>query len=512
MADEISESYEQLPYRKLAHAVTHPGRLHSILTLAGGKPVDVSRARVLELGCAAGWNLIPLAAAYPDIELVGLDLGESQIADGRAVVDEIGLDNVDLRHANIMDIDESWGQFDYIICHGIWSWVPDFVREGILKVARERMSPRGAIQISFNVYPRWKIRGLMRDIMMFHVDLQDPKPPIETVREGREGLEFIAKYMTSGDFKTALTKEIEESGVKGNEAYVFHEYFEPINYACYFREFAAAAEAAGLRYVTDTILELGTNPTIPDAVKQFLARYSHIQQEQYLDFLFARAFRSALLVHADNDVGTRPDPARMKGAQVLLRAKPKGTIQLVESAPQQIRINNRDWTVRSPIARAAVRHLGFSFPEPLPFPELYRRAREMLAEYPDLKDSGEDTLVQQLASGYDEGVVEFFFEPPRVCATIGERPLASPFSRHQARAGPDAISQLHRRQSFDPLAQFVLSKLDGEHDLDALVTAALEACNRGDLEFAGGAPKPQTMAKWINLRLERLRDAAMLIA
>src|SRR5207302_1108265 len=105
-------------------AQTHPSRLFTVGTLFGLRPVPPARCRVLELGCAAGGNLIPMAEAMPEAQFVGLDYSERQIKDGQSFVKTLGLKNLELKHASITDVDASYGQFDYIICHGVYSWVP----------------------------------------------------------------------------------------------------------------------------------------------------------------------------------------------------------------------------------------------------------------------------------------------------------------------------------------------------------------------------------------------------
>ena len=62
---DVCRSYEQLPYESGPHYPTHPDCLASVATLMGMAPADVSTARVLELGCGNGGNLIPMASVLP---------------------------------------------------------------------------------------------------------------------------------------------------------------------------------------------------------------------------------------------------------------------------------------------------------------------------------------------------------------------------------------------------------------------------------------------------------------
>src|SRR5687767_4125441 len=123
-APPTSTSYDEVPYESHPFVQTHPSRLFTVGTLFGLRPTPVTRCRVLELGGAAGGNLIPMADMLPDSQFVGLDLSARQIADGQQAIEKLGLKNLQLKHASITDVDESWGMFDYVICHGVYSWIP----------------------------------------------------------------------------------------------------------------------------------------------------------------------------------------------------------------------------------------------------------------------------------------------------------------------------------------------------------------------------------------------------
>jgi tRNA G46 methylase TrmB len=69
----VSDSYDSVPYVSFAHAYTHPDSLCSLGRLFGLSPASPRRCRVLELGCASGGNLIPMAEQLPEAELVGID-------------------------------------------------------------------------------------------------------------------------------------------------------------------------------------------------------------------------------------------------------------------------------------------------------------------------------------------------------------------------------------------------------------------------------------------------------
>src|SRR5262249_40891875 len=162
-----SNSYDAVPYNSYPFPRTHPGHLAAVASLFGMKPAPIGRCRVLELGCAGGVNLIPMALTLPASRFIGVDLSARQIADGQKLAAELALDNLHLRHLNILDVDQSLGQFDYIVCHGVYSWAPGPVRDKILEVCARNLAPQGVAFVSYNTYPGWHMNGMIRDMLCF---------------------------------------------------------------------------------------------------------------------------------------------------------------------------------------------------------------------------------------------------------------------------------------------------------------------------------------------------------
>src|SRR5262249_49173778 len=148
MADPIAESYDRIPYDSTPRYATHPDCLATLATLMGMKPAPVERCRVLEIGCSTGGNLLSMAEALPEGRFVGIDLSAVQIETGQRVASALGLGNVRLEVRSLLDVDESFGQFDYIITHGVYSWVPQQVRDHLLKVCKTNLAPHGVAYVS----------------------------------------------------------------------------------------------------------------------------------------------------------------------------------------------------------------------------------------------------------------------------------------------------------------------------------------------------------------------------
>src|SRR5262249_19753350 len=120
MPDAVPNAYDTVLYPGYAMAQAHPDRLAALATLFGMRPADVSRCRVLELGCGDGLHLIAVALGLPEAECVGIDLATAGLRKGQAIIRELGLTNVTLRHMDLREVGQELGQFDFIIAHGIY--------------------------------------------------------------------------------------------------------------------------------------------------------------------------------------------------------------------------------------------------------------------------------------------------------------------------------------------------------------------------------------------------------
>ena len=94
-----------------------------------------------------------MALTLPDSRFVGIDPPPPANAEGQRTVEALGLTNIELRHLSILNVNDSFGPFDYIVCHGVYSWVPDDVQDRILAVCARNLVPEGIGYVSYNACP-----------------------------------------------------------------------------------------------------------------------------------------------------------------------------------------------------------------------------------------------------------------------------------------------------------------------------------------------------------------------
>src|SRR4029078_8634050 len=110
-----------------------------------------------------------MAYRSPHSQFVGIDLSRRAIESGRAMIGELGLANISLHHCNIMDVSEADGGFDYIVAHGVYSWVPQTVREKMLSILKRNLNPQGVAYVSYNALPGAHLRTWASSMMLYHV-------------------------------------------------------------------------------------------------------------------------------------------------------------------------------------------------------------------------------------------------------------------------------------------------------------------------------------------------------
>jgi SAM-dependent methyltransferase len=279
-----SRPYDAVPYPTYPRIETHPDRLATVASLAGLDPAPVTSCRVLEIGCGDGGNVIPMAYFLPESEFLGVDLAAGAIAQGREFVRELKLKNIELREADFREVDS--GEFDYIVAHGLYSWLPTETRDALMKLCAERLAPQGVAYVSYNTWPGRHERHMLREILLYH--LRDVRAPKRRLREARSLLALIGT-----DAARAMAAEPDDL--------LFHDDLAPVSDPVWFRDFAAHAAAHGLQYLGNA----GPAPYFRD-------------DEQFDDFIHMRAFRQSLLCRAGFEL-RKPDAALMP--QFLFSAK-----------------------------------------------------------------------------------------------------------------------------------------------------------------------------------------------
>jgi methyltransferase-like protein/cyclopropane fatty-acyl-phospholipid synthase-like methyltransferase len=516
----VREAYDRVPYPSGSQHHTHPDHLAALAILNGLDPAPSQRCRVLELGCADGGNLIPMAAELPESHFTGIDLSPRQIESGRAAIAAAGLTNLELRALSILDIDDELGAFDYIICHGVFSWVTPDVQEKILEVCRTHLAPNGVTYVSYNTYPGWHLREVVRDMVVFHARrFTDPE---ERTARAFELVQFLAETSAGGGEAHALlmrTAREHFEEYRDRPTYLAHEYLERTNAPMYFHQFAGRAAEHGLQYMTEAEPSATEVDNLAPAVAERLNGFTsdRIELEQYVDFAVNRMFRRTLLCHVAVRLDREPAPAKMRRLYASSMVKPLSDLPRVSDASSEGFRTERGAMFSSshPLAKAALVTLAAAWPEALGFGDLTAGiARRLDAPAPD-----DAALTDLLASLHSSGVVVLHALPPNCTREVRPFPRVSLLARQQAAAGLLVTNQ-HRRvlKLDDPFARFLVTQLDGTRshaDLVRLLDAEVTA-GRLDIRAEGQPIRephriPSVLQALVEHHLRKMAEYALLV-
>lgn len=466
MFESIARSYDEIPYQGGPFRRSQPRHLATLGALLGLSPPDVDSCRVLELGCAEGGNLIPLAAAHSGCRFVGIDFSDRQIAIGRKIVTQLGLPNIELRHADILAIDESIGKFDYIIAHGVYSWVPAPVRDKVLQICRDQLNPNGIAYVSYNTFPGGRLRQVVRDMMLYHV--RERMSAADSVADARKLLDFVVESVPENQPAYRAVLEWERQHVAPfADHHVRHDSLSEVNDPCYFWQFMEHAGRFQLQYLADanftTMLPRNFPPDVFEKLKA-MSR-SIVDVEQYMDFLRNRSFRETLLCHVEVRVDRAVTPSKVRAFYVGSSMRPADGNPLLTDAREAVFCNpdGGEAKVCRPLSKAALLVLGEVWPRNLAFNELIVLAQARLPDGSATSPADVDGVAAALLECFASGMIEFDVRPTTCTGAACDRLAVPALNRLQAAAGDTVTNRRHEQIRLDPVQRAVVGCLDGRH-------------------------------------------------
>lgn len=473
----VATTYDHVRYPGHPFVETHPDHLATLGSLFGMNPARLDSCRVLELGCGEGANLIPIAYQWPDSEFVGIDLSAAAIRDGNDFIRRMGLSNIILRCHDIMQIGKEFGSFDYIIAHGIYSWVPSSVRDKMLSILRENLAPHGIGFVSYNCYPGCHARDIARQIMRYHV--RDVTDPTQRAQQARAMLRFLAEASAENTiYGFELRNQLDRiNGI--DDRVLFHDDLSDVASPFYLHEVVEDATRHGLQYLSDAAFAMSHLGRLsPQAREQLstLPENDVVTREQYMDFVEGRAFRESLFCRREVPLQRRFDPRRIVEYHLATSARADGPVDPTADGITTFKTESGSTlSTDHRLSKAMLQILGARWPQAMSFADVLEQALSQLGAAAASVQANLDEEVEALGGllyrAFAAGQFELHLTPPRLTATIGERPSASFLARRQAESGLVVTNLRHRSVSLkDDAVRKFLMLVDGTRTLDRLVS------------------------------------------
>jgi SAM-dependent methyltransferase len=457
-------AYDEIPYPGRPYSQTHPDRMAAVAALAGMVAAPVTRCRVLEVGCGDGANLVPMAYGLPGSEFVGIDLAERPVERGRKVARALGVTNLALETLDLADFPPERGQFDYVIAHGLYSWIPAAARDRLLALVASHLAPHGVAYVSYNTYPGCHVRRMVWEMLRSHTaHLPDRRARIDRARE-------LARRLAMDDASSASLRIELQHVASRDPAHLLHDDLAEINEPVYFHEFVAHARRHGLQFLGEAELADSGDGGLPLSVRDALDGLDALAREQHLDAVLSRRFRQTLL--CSGAVALDPESGPDRIATLLVTAPGR----VATSARRSPEIDAP--AAPDPLSRDAETLLAAlldavepAAPRRLTFDEITANA----GAGPTggrLRERGEAFFRHVIYGAARAGSVLLHAAGVRLTTEPGARPLASAIARRQLEADDVVTTLCHDSVKLDhPVARRLLPLLDGTRSRPMLVDA-----------------------------------------
>jgi methyltransferase-like protein/2-polyprenyl-3-methyl-5-hydroxy-6-metoxy-1,4-benzoquinol methylase len=451
-----------LTYPPCSYSDTHIGRLGAIGRLFNLQTADPANARVLELGCSSGINLLAMAQLFPSSEFIGIDNDKRQIDLANQALEATGLSNVKFLNQNILKISENLGAFDFIIARGIYSWVPANVKDAIFRISSENLKPNGIAYISYNCLPGWRMRGALRDMMLMHTASISNIP--EKVAQSKALIKFLAEScFEDTPYGKYLRQELDLLN-KMDDCYIVQDFLEVDNDALYFRDFLESAAKYNLAYLGDSDPSTMIVDNLPlqtaETIKSL--NINLIETEQYMDFVRNRMFRSTLLCHSDSLINRNIDPLKIIELQVSSHV----TLNSYDSNSESAVFHNQEgvqFCVTDAFTATIFAVVANTCYRPRPIKTIINECLPILEKNKNFKDTPSlpSAICQILLKGYFRKMLDFSISNCSVPFLSDDKPEALPLSRWQASNGHRLSASSLRMIQPDPCISKIVTLCDG---------------------------------------------------
>ncbi len=463
--------YDTIRYPGLPYAETRPDHLAAVAAFHGVTTAPPDRCRVLEVGCGDGANLVPMAYAFPASEFVGIDLAGDAIQAARTFAQRAGIANATFESLDLTRFPHSAGRFDYIIAHGVYSWIPAQVRDALIALVGRHLAPQGVAFVSYNTYPGCHLRQMMWEMLKFHVgELEDPQARIV---EAQALIRLVAHGNTQADEYTQPIVAEAQRMEERLPSLLFHDDLSPVNDPVYFHQFADHAARHGLQFLAEAAFVSSSYAGIAPEARGVLDTLDAITREQYLDFVKARRFRETLLCRSEVAVDRKESPERMRlfsfTAGRRVRALPRDADMPPAPPGHAAAIDAADSDTA--LMRAILDVLREVAPRALALDPLIERLRAR-PDAGQLLGAGIARVEAVALASLQAGVIEPHIVAPHFAFPPGNRPTASAVVRAQLADGNIVTSLWHSAVKIDDeVAARLLPLLDGTRDRRELLAA-----------------------------------------
>jgi hypothetical protein len=414
-----------------------------------------------------------------------------------------------------MDVSEADGPFDYIIAHGVYSWVPSAVRDKMWSVFESNLNPQGVVYVSYNALPGAHLRDVARSMLLYHV--RNITDPAARSAQARSLMKSLAEFSEPDRvFGVVLRDQAHRIESLSDQVFI-HDDLDEASSPFFLHQVVDAAAAHGLQYLSDSdfpILGLHGRSAEIRTMLSGVPESEAAIREQYLDFIDGRPFRTSLFCHQNVILKRPPGPDRIQALHLsgTLSAGESGIDPATEDVVVFKTQTGEALRTNQPLGKTALLVLSEVAPQAIVFDELEARAMARLgaaAPPPSAAETG--ALSNLLFQAVRTGLLDAHYEAPVLTSSISERPKASGLARCQLSMGSDLVTNLLHGAVLcdDDTLRYLVPLVDGTRDM-AQLRDDLERVLISDSALSGPNIGEATKIEAVQRTLNVLADLALL--
>src|SRR5438270_3710728 len=321
MAREDYGCAADIPYLRDFKPMLAPAWLDHVALVAGVEPPARRNGFAwCDLGCGQGVTAAILAATHPSGIFHGIDAMPAHIAHARRLAAAAAIPNLQLQAVDFAAaIDLELPQFDYIVAHGVYSWIGLEAQRAMREFIDRRLKPGGLVYLGYNAMPGWArdlpFQGLLREFGRTF-----PGDTFERFTGAAGRARALASAGVASLAASFIVKELQERPEDYPPAYLVHEFMPPAWQPLYVTELRRDMAAIGLEPVGSATL--GENldwMVLDDAARQTLAAISDPDARELVrDYYLDQRFRCDVFARGNRQLGSGERAGRLHSSTFVL--------------------------------------------------------------------------------------------------------------------------------------------------------------------------------------------------
>jgi SAM-dependent methyltransferase len=340
---EATTYITDVPYVRTFIPELAPAWLDHVALVAGFAPPSRDRKfSWCDLGCGQGLTATILAATHPSGRFCGIDLIAAHIENARRFAAECEIENVEFHATDFSAaVETDFDGFDYIVSHGVYSWVNEQSQSALRRFIDRHLKPGGLAYVSYYAIPG-RAADLPVQRLVRALGLTLSGDSASRCAAAIEVVHKLIKLKAPALVGSPMAARLKEQPSEVQLAYLSHELmsgnWEPLCVT----DVRAAMRSIGLMPAgSATLVENYDSFVLGDDARKTLATVADLDAREFVrDFFIDQFFRRDVFVRPSRALDENERRSQLLAAYFAL-TRPVNSIKYTMQTPAgQLRYDN----------------------------------------------------------------------------------------------------------------------------------------------------------------------------